>query len=108
MYVYINMKTTTKINQKSRERDQETERERENALMPVTDYRVCHSMAKRLVWAMKSWTALNINEFILFGGGEGGRFSTTSFALNIYELLFCTVFMYTRVLVSVSEIHVHV
>ena len=28
--------------------------------------RVCHSMAKRPDWTMKSWTALNINEFILF------------------------------------------
>ena len=27
---------------------------------------VCHPMAKRPDWAMKSWTAWNINEFMLF------------------------------------------
>ena len=33
--------------------------------MPVTGW-VFHSMAKRPDWAMKSTTALNINELILF------------------------------------------
>ena len=70
MFILNNMKTTTKINQKSRERERPRprERERENDFMPLSNCLVCHSMAKRPPdWAMKSWTALNINEFILFG-----------------------------------------
>ena len=60
MFILNNMKTTTKINQKSRERErEETETE----------------TAKRPDWVMKSWIALNINEFILFDmfGSPSGR-----------------------------------
>ena len=60
MFILNNMEITTKINQKSRER--------ENALMGCQYLfnGVCHSMAKRPDWAVKSWTALNIKEFVLF------------------------------------------
>ena len=59
MIILSNMKTTTKINQK---------RERERMLLcAASNYLIeCHSMAKRPDWVMKFWTALNINEFILF------------------------------------------
>ena len=61
MFILNNMKATTKINQKSRER----ERER-MLLCAASNYLlVCHSMAKRPD-VLESWTALNINEFILF------------------------------------------
>ena len=62
------MKTTTKINQKSRERErEETETE----------------TAKRPDWVMKSWTALNINEFILFEDIFGVQ---KSFAQHVLEI----------------------
>ena len=35
--------------------------------MPVTVQLLCHPIAKRPDWAMKSRTALNINGFVLFG-----------------------------------------
>ena len=63
MYVYIKQhkKKIKKINQKSRER----ERERKSSFASNCLVE-CHSMANRPDRAMKSWTALNINEFILF------------------------------------------
>ena len=59
MFILNNMKEKSIKNQ---------ERERERMLLcAASNYLTeCHSMAKRPDWAMKSWTALNINEFILF------------------------------------------
>jgi len=59
MYDYIKQHENNNTNQSKIKRERERERER------VFNW-VCHSMAKRPDWVMKSWTALNINEFILF------------------------------------------
>ena len=63
-YLYIKQHENNKNNyQKSADRERERQRERFYASNCLAE---CHSMAKRPDWAMKSWTALNINEFILF------------------------------------------
>ena len=63
MVTLNNMKITTKINQKSRERERMLLCAASNYLI---EFVISSSWQNGNYWIMKSWTALNINEFILF------------------------------------------